>query len=258
MDQTISSSRNVDRFNPQRGCPPSTPRIAFRSNARPNYSRRSYIVKQGQRFDVKLATILRTSSEVFAEKGYDRASVRDISAATEISLSGLYHYFSSKEELLFLIQKTCFDTLLEQLGEDLADLDSPVERLSVIVRNHVRFFVDNMAKMKVLSHEADALTGIYREEIADRKRAYVAVVHQCVEKILETPDAADCRVATFALFGMMNWIYTWYRQARDVSVDRLGSVILHTFLEGISSPLPFRGEGVAGAGPDGVLLFDKD
>ena len=195
---------------------------------------------------------------MFAEKGYDRASVRDISAATEISLSGLYHYFSSKEELLFLIQKTCFDTLLEQLGEDLADLDSPVERLSVIVRNHVRFFVDNMAEMKVLSHEADALTGIYREEIADRKRAYVAVVHQCVEEILETPDAADCRVATFALFGMMNWIYTWYRQARDVSVDRLGSVILHTFLEGISSPLPFRGEGVAGAGPDGVLLFDKD
>ena len=195
---------------------------------------------------------------MFAEKGYDRASVRDISAATEISLSGLYYYFSSKEELLFLIQKTCFDTLLERLSEDLADLDSPVERLSVIVRNHVRFFADNMAEMKVLSHEADALTGSYREEIADRKRAYVAVVDQCVEEILETSDAADRRVATFALFGMMNWIYTWYRPARDVSVDRLGSVILHTFLEGISSPLPFRGEGVAGASLDSVLLFDKD
>ena len=184
--------------------------------------------------------------------------MRDISAATEVSLSGLYHYFSSKEELLFLIQKTCFDTLLERLGNDLGGLESPVERLSVIVHNHVRFFADNMAEMKVLSHEADALTGGYGEEIADRKRAYVAVVQQCVEEILEAPRSADCRVATFALFGMMNWIYTWYRPAKDVTVDRLASVILHTFLEGISSPLPSLGEGVAGASPRGILSFDHD
>ncbi len=201
---------------------------------------------------------MRTSSEVFAQKGYDRASVRDISAATKISLSGLYHYFSSKEELLFLIQKTCFDTLLERLGEDLAGLESPGERLSVVVRNHVRFFADNMAEMRVLSHEADALTGGYKEQIADRKRGYVDIVRQCVEKILETPYEADGRVATFALFGMMNWIYTWYRPARDVSVDRLESVILHTFLNGISSPLPHQGKAVERAAPHGILLFDKD
>ncbi len=222
------------------------------------HPRRSYIIRQGRQFDVKLAAILRTSSEVFAQKGYDRASVRDISAATEVSLSGLYHYFSSKEELLFLIQKTCFDTLLERLGEDLAGLESPGERLSVVVRNHVRFFADNMAEMKVLSHEADALTGDYKEQIADRKRDYVNIVRQCVEEILETPYEADGRVATFALFGMMNWIYTWYRPTRDVSVDRLGSVILHTFLNGISSPLPHQGKAVEEAGPHGTLLFDKD
>jgi len=201
---------------------------------------------------------LRLSSEVFAEKGYDRASIRDISAATGISLSGLYYYFSSKEELLFLIQKTCFDTLLERLGKSLAGLDSPVKRLSVIVQNHVRFFADNMAEMKVLSHEADALTGDYRKEIANRKRTYVDLVHRCVEEILETPDAADPRVATFALFGMMNWIYTWYRPAKDISIDRLGSVILHIFLEGISSRLPNQGEGVAGTDPSGLPFFDTN
>jgi TetR/AcrR family transcriptional regulator len=115
-----------------------------------------------------------------------------------------------------------------------------------------------MAEMKVLSHEADALTGDYKEQIADRKRDHVDVVRQCVEEILETPYEADGRVATFALFGMMNWIYTWYRPARDVSVDRLESVILHTFLNGISSPLPHQGKAVEGAGPHGILLFDKD
>lgn len=201
---------------------------------------------------------MRASSEVFAEKGYDRASVRDISAATGISLSGLYYYFSSKEELLFLIQKTCFDTLLERLSKDLAGLDSPVKRLSAIVRNHVRFFGDNMAEMKVLSHEAEALTGDYRKDISGRKRTYVGLVHRCVEEILEAPDAANSRVATFALFGMMNWIYTWYRPEKDDSIDRLGSVILHIFLEGISSRLPNQGKGVAEADPSGLPFFDKN
>jgi hypothetical protein len=57
---------------------------------------------------------------------------------------------------------------------------------------------------------------------------------------------------------MMNWMYTWYRPTRDVSVDRLGSVILHTFLNGISSPFPDQGKAVEGAGPHGIRLFDID
>ena len=67
------------------------------------------------RFDEKLALILRTAAAIFADKGYHRASIRDISRATGISLSGLYHYFDSKETLLFLIQDHCFGTVLDNL-----------------------------------------------------------------------------------------------------------------------------------------------
>ena len=188
------------------------------------------------RYDAKLARILRESSAIFAEKGYDGASVRDISAATGVSLSGLYYYFKSKEDLLFLIQRHCFDTLLERLAEDLEGVDGPVDRLEVIVRNHLRFFADNMSEMKVLSHEAEALTGEYRRQIAARKREYVRAVQACVDQVAPDRDPADRRVATFALFGMMNWIYTWYRPGKDVSVDRLSSTILQIFLGGVGPP----------------------
>ena len=142
-----------------------------------------------QRYDAKLATILREASTIFAEKGYDRASIRDISAATDVSLSGLYYYFKSKEDLLFLIQKRCFDTLIERLTEDLQGVDDPVDRLEGIVRNHVRFFVDNMSEMKVLSHEAEALSGEYRTQISARKREYVAAVQACIDRL--APDQAS-------------------------------------------------------------------
>ena len=56
-----------------------------------------------ERYDLRLKEILHTSARVFAEKGFHNASVRDISRETGVSLAGLYYYFQTKEELLFLI-----------------------------------------------------------------------------------------------------------------------------------------------------------
>ena len=65
-------------------------------------------------YDEKLQQILKTSAKIFAEKGFHHTSVRDISRATKMSLSGLYYYFTTKEELLYLIQERCFVTLLQR------------------------------------------------------------------------------------------------------------------------------------------------
>src|SRR5690606_11230025 len=93
------------------------------------------------------------------------ASIRDISRATGTSLSGLYYYFRSKEELLFLIQDHCFATVLQNLQARLRDVVQPEDRLRVLVDNHLRFFVANMNEMKVLSHEAASLTGEYLQQV---------------------------------------------------------------------------------------------
>ena len=67
-------------------------------------------------YDEKLQQILKTSAKIFAEKGFHHTSVRDISRATKMSLSGLYYYFTTKEELLYLIQERCFRDLAAALG----------------------------------------------------------------------------------------------------------------------------------------------
>ena len=158
----------------------------------------------------------------------------------------MYFYFKSKEDLLFLIQRHCFDTLLERLTEDLEGVDEPVDRLEVIVWNHLRFFADNMSEMKALSRGG----GPDRRQIAARKREYVSAVQACVDQVAPDRDPADRRVATFALFGMMNWIYTWYRPGKDVSVDRLSSTILQIFLGGVGTPHPVESHADRRA-PDG-------
>jgi TetR/AcrR family transcriptional regulator, cholesterol catabolism regulator len=187
------------------------------------------------RYDQKLEFILRTSARIFAEKGYHPTTMRDISRATQVSLAGLYYYCKSKEELLFLIQDNCFGRVLARLEERLTETADPVGRFRVVVENHLSFFAANMAEMKVLSHEADALGGELHERVSGKKQQYTRRVRSILAELqARDPEAAriDLTVATYALFGMMNWIYNWYDPAGPLSVAELGENVTRLFLRG--------------------------
>jgi AcrR family transcriptional regulator len=185
-------------------------------------------------YDEKLESILRCAAAVFAEKGYHQASIRDIARATSVSLSGLYYYFQSKEELLFLIQDHALGTLLADLDRLLAGIDEPEAKLRVLMENHLRYFLANRAEMKVLAHEAESLSGDYRRTVLDQKRRLTEIASGILQEL--TPDSGfDPRVAVFSLFGMMNWIYTWYRPEYDVPVEHLADQMSCLFLHGYAA-----------------------
>lgn len=186
-------------------------------------------------YDEKLESILRTAAQIFADKGYHQASIRDIARATGVSLSGLYYYFNSKEELLFLIQDHAFGTLLANLERLLEGTDEPHRRLRILMENHLRYFVANTAEMKVLSHEAEALSGDYRRRVNAKKRRLTEIAMGILREIRPAADL-DLRVATFAMFGMMNWLYNWHRPARDVPLDRIVDDMYRIFVEGYAAP----------------------
>lgn len=194
-------------------------------------------------YEEKLERLLTVAAEIFAEKGYHNTSIRDIAGRAEVSLSGLYYYFKSKDELLFLIQDRSFRTVLRSLERRLRELDAPEERLRALVDNHVEFFARHMPAMKVLSHEYDCLEGEYRERIRDLRRRYVEICTEILRDLRRDSGAGDAvvlRVATFSLFGMMNWIYTWYRPATDIPVERLAEHIYRLFIGGFVAPADRR------------------
>jgi len=193
------------------------------------------------RFDRRLATILRHATEVFYEKGYEGASMRDLSRATGTSLAGLYYYFESKERLLYLIQKHSFSTIVARLKERLRNVSDPEQRVRVFVLNHLDYFLANQKAMKVLSHEDDALKNGFGAEIAAIKREYYRI---CVD-LLEALKAAKrlefkSRIAVLSLFGMMNWIYTWHNPRIDADAEELARQMATIFLKGICVPTAGR------------------
>ncbi|HVG21629.1 MAG TPA: TetR/AcrR family transcriptional regulator [Blastocatellia bacterium] len=186
------------------------------------------------KYDQKLVYVLKTSAAIFAEKGYHSTSIRDIARATKMSLSGLYYYFKSKDELLFLIQDYCFSTVIDDCRRLLAGVDDPVHRLKLLIENHLNYFVNNMNEMKVLSHEANSIGGDFLKKVNSKKRQYVDLAMGLLEEVAHKyrVKGVDIRVATFSLFGMMNWIYNWYNPRKDVDVAGLSQNITRIFLSG--------------------------
>jgi TetR/AcrR family transcriptional regulator, cholesterol catabolism regulator len=200
-------------------------------------------------YDDKLALILRTAAAIFADKGYHDSSIRDISRATGISLSGLYYYFRSKDELLFLIQDHCFGVVLESAQQAIANETDPETRLRLLVETHLRFFINNMKEMKVLSHEAGSLTGDYRRAVNAKKKQYTDLCIELLGEVKPNASKSERRIAAFSLFGMMNWIYNWYNPDRDVPVSELARSMSQLFLCGYERAVGAQAEEhVAAAG----------
>jgi len=142
------------------------------------------------RFDRRLAEILDYATEVFAEKGYEGASMRDLSRLSGISLAGLYYYFESKEKLLYIIQQHTFTTIIERLRERLAASSDPEERICIFVHNHIEYSVAKQKAMKVLSHEDDVLKNSYGAELAAIKREYYRICVGLVEELVKAEGLA--------------------------------------------------------------------
>ncbi|MGB2632563.1 MAG: TetR/AcrR family transcriptional regulator [Candidatus Acidiferrum sp.] len=185
--------------------------------------------------EAKLRHILRHSAQIFAEHGFEGTSIRDISRATGISLSGLYYYFESKQKLLYLIQNTSFTFILERLQSRLKLVDEPESRLRTLVQNHIEYFLSHPNEMKVLSHEEEALEPPYREGVDAIKRRYYALAREIFVGLDADAQAREFnpRVAVLSLFGMMNWVYKWHNPKVDPSAVELTDTIVGIFLHGV-------------------------
>jgi AcrR family transcriptional regulator len=188
------------------------------------------------RFDRRLSEILIHATNVFCEKGYEGASMRDLSRASGMSLAGLYYYFESKERLLFLIQKHTFTTVVQRLKERLDGVSDPEQQVRIFILNHLEYFLANPAAMKVLSHEAEALKNSFASEVAAIKRQYYRICVGLLDELKgERGLQFSTRIAVLSLFGMMNWIYTWHNPRVDADAEHIAREMGDVFLRGVMS-----------------------
>jgi len=195
------------------------------------------------RYDRRLAEILTHATDVFCKKGYQGASMRDLSRASGMSLAGLYYYFESKERLLYLIQKHTFSTIVQRLKARLEGVTDPEERIRIFILNHLEYFLANQAAMKVLSHEAEVLQNNFASEVAALKREYYRICVGLLDDLKhEQGGQFSTRIAVLSLFGMMNWIYTWHNPRVDADAASTAKEMGDIFLRGVRAGAKSRKE----------------
>ncbi|HEY2806914.1 MAG TPA: TetR/AcrR family transcriptional regulator [Gemmatimonadales bacterium] len=187
-----------------------------------------------QNYDHRKERLLKAAARVFAANGFASTSMRDLARAAGMSLAGLYYYCEGKDDLLYQIQKACFESVSKGAAEVVRRASGPEEKLAAFISHHVHFFVSHMGEMKVLAHEAESLSGEMLKEITRLKRGYVDMLVDLLAALdgASAEGRARRQIAAYTLFGMMNWIYTWYHPGGAASVHELSDTITRLFLNG--------------------------
>ncbi len=159
--------------------------------------------------------ILRTAARLFQQRGYDATSMNDVAAALKLSKGGLYHHFQSKDEILFHIMSHAMDITEEKVINAARGISDPEERLRTLIRLHLHVVLSERDReITVMLHENHPLPPPLRKRINARKKEYIHFMERLiaeVQRIRQSKGAVSPRAAAFALLGMINWIYQWYK-----------------------------------------------
>src|SRR6266487_2909310 len=180
--------------------------------------------------------VFEVAAEVFHRKGYDNTSMSDVATAAGLTKAGLYHHVSSKESLLFTVLDSGLDLTESYVMKPLEGIADPLERLKTMIDLHLRLVLqERNLEVTGLLHECKTLSTADRTRINRRKKEYVRMTTKLVADVVKAYNVKDLnpKLAAFALLGMLNWTYQWYRASGSNSRQEIVRNFQQIFLQGI-------------------------
>lgn len=195
-----------------------------------------YSVKKHLKTDNKMNVIASAAARLYSTKGYRETSMEDVAVSAKLSKGGMYHYFSSKEDILYFILSNFMDSLLEGFEQDLENIRDPEDKIRYIIRHHVEAYVAHMYSAKVLLNEAYNLSALRISRIKSKEKQYFSTIAEALSLYVGHRLNKDIlTVVTFNLLGMCNWIYSWYNPKGAINPEQLSQVIFKNFTRGLFS-----------------------
>jgi AcrR family transcriptional regulator len=186
----------------------------------------------------KLDELLMKAAALIARKGFEATTMRDLGKAIDASLAGMYHYFSSKEDLLFQLQYRTFLSLLESQEAVAAKPGTPEERFARLMTGHLQFYARHRNELKACTFELESLTGKPYVTVEAIRRRYYRLMTAAVSDVIggassNGKETQKSRYATLFIFGMLNWIFMWYDPSRHGTVEQIGQEMRDLVLNGL-------------------------
>src|SRR3989475_3580602 len=168
--------------------------------------------------------VFEIAAAVFHRKGYDNTSMSDVAMAAGLTKAGLYHHVSSKESLLYTVLDFGLDLTESYVMKPLEAIADPLERLKTMIELHLRLVLEERnLEVTGLLHECKTLAPADQARINRRKKQYVRMTTKLIADVTKKYDVKDVnpKLAAFALLGMLNWTYQWYKATGPIRCDEI-------------------------------------
>jgi len=179
-------------------------------------------------------SILRASADVFRRRGYNRSTIEEIAAELLLTKAGVYHYFSSKQEILEHLCDHAMGAAEKAVEGAEATGGRPAKQLSLMLGEYARALMEEAAFTVLMRH----LDEVGEASLADLQRRRKGIESR-FRKVVESGaqegvfEVADSRIAVFAMIGAVNWIYAWYEPEGRLPAAEVRSALVALAMNGI-------------------------
>ncbi|MEV5302664.1 MULTISPECIES: TetR/AcrR family transcriptional regulator [Amycolatopsis methanolica group] len=185
--------------------------------------------------------IIAAAIEVFHRKGYAAASLQDVADIVGVLKGSLYHYISSKEELLARI---CVESHRQSsviMQESLDAADNPLDQLRAFLHATAVWYLTNIERVSIYFNEGKRLTGARLEEVRAQGREFHTFIRSLIDKARtdeQVRSEIDPRIAAQLIVGALNSIPTWYRPDGLYSPEEVAGIYVDMVLAALCNPAP--------------------
>ncbi|MCK4787973.1 MAG: TetR family transcriptional regulator [Desulfobacteraceae bacterium] len=192
-------------------------------------------VKTKNKRDARRHEIINASIDIFYEYGYHKASMRDIARKVGVTQASLYYHFRNKEEICYTIVNRASNDLLLTLKSILKQEKDPIEKLKDIIIGQILMIKTRRKEVKILIEDKKFLSAELNKLIKDQEKMTFDIFKSNMEVLKRQGKVRDfdLTTATFGIFGMMNWLYHWYRPEKNLSLEQLAEQIVSNLFHGL-------------------------
>lgn len=190
---------------------------------------------QSEDYEERRAEIVEHAARLFAERGFLGASIADLAEACGTSKSLLYHYYPSKEDILFDTMLGHVQALLNVVEAVKTEDGDAAAKLVSLTQRFMSLYLDAATRQRVLVNELRHLNEAQRRTIVGIQRRLVDFVEALLGEIRPElgRDPTLRRPAAMLYFGMINWMHIWLDPKGAASPERIAALAVSTFIDGI-------------------------
>lgn len=184
----------------------------------------------------KVAVVVRAAAKLFDQNGYIETSLKDISIEAGLSKGGIYHYFSSKNDILYYILDNYMDLLLGKVEEEIGKIHDPEEKIRYLMDRHLKHYNSQVPEARALLYHARVLPPEELHCVVQKQKKYANILTGILAQMAgKNSDINKLKAASYFIFGMYNSIMHWYDPDGPIPLDDISEICYNLFMDGWKS-----------------------